>query len=275
MSLFPSISCKPLVTTLLLAFVGLSTTGCFQSTIRVAVKPDGSGTIAVSQTFDYETIDYLRGELTREAAIQELFSTERIKRNGEAYGKNVSMLITKPTNKPNGMGYLALYRFDHIKHIKIPIGKKGEHIKFDYSDGAITAFMPAQPKGRISNKPLPSTKQNRDQALISLREQLQQNGNPYQLRGNEDLDTISSRLLDNLQVSVELDLPPGTDISAAKFTHAQKTSRVTLISFEGKTIATNPEALKQLLTPSATPSDLLAAPGVIMEPKRELRFQLP
>jgi hypothetical protein len=265
---------KRIRTWLILLLATLLNAGCFQSTIRVVIKADGSGTIAVSQIFDNETLDLMRGNQSREQAVAKWSSEAAVKEAGKAYGNNVGLLMSRPSTKSHGSGYLAIYRFDDINQIRIPVEKSDKAFHFSYKQGVLTAFIPQSATTPTnSNQTIPSSNDRKD-ALEALVNQLRQNNNPYQLTGRETLAQIGAKLISGLDASVELDLPGNTDTRAARFTDPQKPQRVTLLKVSGKELAGNANALNRLMTPSASADDFLSAPGVQLEPKRELTFKL-
>ena len=268
---------RRLIATLLLLGSALFITGCFQSTVRVVVKADGSGTIAVSQTFDNETIDYLRGDLPREQAIAQLFSSERLKQLGQTYGQDLTVLGQKASQKDHGAGYLAIYQFSDINQVQIPPGKTGEAIRFNRKNNTLTVQMPDLNKATADsgNPPASLSRGQRKDAVENLIAQLRKNNNPYKLTGRESLADIGSRMLGSLQATVELDLPAGTDVSSASHKNASKPHRVNLVKVDGKVLADDGRALEGLLAPSTNAKAMLTAPGVTLEAKPRIQFKLP
>jgi hypothetical protein len=243
--------------------------GCFQHTIRVTVKADGSGSIAVRQVISKATL----ANLQQQKGTLPGFDEARIKREAVQYGPDVQAVIVKEVNQADGQGYLAVYQFPDINRVHIPAGK--EPFRFTYRKGELTVNSPRPPAA--SRTPAPTNAADESGSQNSFAKLIQAMGSPYGFSGDERPDVVARRILQDLKISIELDLPEGTTTSQATHRDEAKKSRIRLIQVDGEMVASKPAAVDTLLKADGrVPVEILLSglPGVRIEPKAKLTFKL-
>jgi len=241
-------------------------TGCFQHTIRVAIHADGSGSISVRQVLSKETLTLLQ----QQAGKQPVFNEAQIKEFATQYGPGVHAIVVREISLPKGQGYLAIYEFADINQVRIPTGK--ESYSFVYRKGDLTAKSPRPPSTRQkAESPSPASTEGFAQLVKTM-------GAPYGFTGEEVPEIVARRVLSDLEISIDLDLPEGTKTSHAKHVEPQNKSRVHLLQVNGQVMSSRPAAIQTLLQADGqAPIEALLSglPGVKIEPKAELKFKLP
>jgi hypothetical protein len=240
--------------------------GCFQHTIRVAVHADGSGSISVRQVLSNETLAVLE----QQAGKRPVFNEAQIKEFAAQYGPNVHAIVVREISLPKGQGYLAIYEFSDINQVRIPTGK--EPYSFVYRKGYLTAKSPRPPSTRQKvESPSRASTDGFAQLIKTL-------GAPYGFSGKELPEVVARRVLSDLEISIDLDLPEGTETSHARHVEPQNKSRVRLLQVDGQVMSSRPAAIQTLLQADGqAPIEVLLSglPGVKIEPKAELKFKLP
>lgn len=239
--------------------------GCFQHTIRVAVHADGSGSISVRQVLSKETLAVLQ----QQTGKRPVFNEAQIKEFAAQYGPNVYPIVVREISLPEGQGYLAIYEFTDINQVRIPTGK--ESYSFLYQNGNLTAKSPRPPSKRQAAE-IPSQASTEGFARL-----IKTMGTPYGFSGEERPEIVARRVLNDLEISIDLDLPEGTETSHAKHVEPKNKSRVRLLQVDGHVMSSRPAAIQTLLRADGqAPIEVLLSglPGVKIEPKAELKFKL-
>lgn len=126
---------------LIISLLSFSLSGCIESVTLLKVDRKGKGTIAVKELFSPQITAMIQGmggmiqDLEKEeksdsgksdSSIIKMFQ-ENIEKKARAFGNDVKLLESHSITEKNGWkGYKAIYSFDNINKITIPLGDESE-----------------------------------------------------------------------------------------------------------------------------------------------------
>ncbi len=97
-------------------------TGCFQTSIVVHVKPDGSGTVQQTLTMTDATIEQLKAMAGADAGKQKgphEIDEAKLKAQAAKMGDGVTFVSAKPIKAGGRQGFTATFAFEDIEDLKV------------------------------------------------------------------------------------------------------------------------------------------------------------
>lgn len=167
--------------TTLLAFLAMQfLTGCFQASITVHVKPDGSGTVEQTMTMSEATIQQIKamsgGADGGKKGPHEI-DEAKLKEQAAKMGEGVTFVSAKPIKAAGQQGFTATFAFTDISKVKVKqmpdMGEGGagakDDVGFQFAKGSpatLTITMPPAKKNAAAGAP----EQENDQMLAMMKE---------------------------------------------------------------------------------------------------------
>ncbi|HVH27374.1 MAG TPA: hypothetical protein VM818_11455 [Vicinamibacterales bacterium] len=131
--------------------VAVTTSGCFQFSSLLVVKPDGSGTIEQRMMFTQAAVAQLRQLAALGGGTQDFdpFSEEQARDAAAALGPGVTYVSSAPLDTVDGMGREIRYAFTDINSLRLdqgPPGPAGVSVQSG-SDDRVSFKLTRQPSG--------------------------------------------------------------------------------------------------------------------------------
>ena len=169
------------LTTLLAVLAMQLLTGCFQASVTVHVKPDGSGTVDQTITMSDATIEQFKamagGGKPGQKGPHEI-DEAKLKEQAAKMGEGVTFVSAKPIKADGKQGFTATFAFADISKVQVAqtpsMGDAGggkEDIGFQFAKGSpstLTIKMPPAKKNEAGGAP----DQENDQMMTMMKEML-------------------------------------------------------------------------------------------------------
>lgn len=151
--------------------------GCIDVDTLVRVSADGSGSVRervlVSRTLTAplraleEGLGQLQGE-GRPGAGFSILDRERLRERAGRMGPGVALVSAEPLSEEDAEGYVARYRFDDVRTLRInqnpgdrapvgsgssPLPAKGEYLTFEFTPGAVPELRVRMPRAPGAGEP--------------------------------------------------------------------------------------------------------------------------
>jgi hypothetical protein len=215
--------------------------GCFKNKVLVKVKKDGSGTIVVTQIFSSKVVKINNAQSKVGGRTKSnLINKNQIEFAAKSFGTNVKFKKMKELNKPDGSeGYIALYTFDNIKDVKIPIGPMGasrKSIKFEYEEnkGGINKLtvnldkienLTASKDDKKEYPPHPQSPQD----IQGIKGMKALADNPFNFSDKDSKEDMIKKMLADMSYSVSIETVGKIVKSNALYPSKKKPSRFTVV----------------------------------------------
>jgi hypothetical protein len=216
--------------------------GCQKNKILVKVKKDGSGTIVVTQLFNAKLVKIVEEEKKKNDQFAvKLINEEQIKRAASLFGPNVKFDKMKELNRPDGSkGYIALYTFDNISDLRIPIGGVmssaiGKKVEFDFKTdpqkgSPLTVMLDKleKPKPEENGKKEYPHHPQSEQELMNIKRAIAMGANPFGLSEKDSKEKTMKKVFADMSSSLEIETSGTVVKSNAAYRSKEKPSRFTI-----------------------------------------------
>ena len=166
------------LTTLLAVLAMQLLTGCFQASVTIHVKPDGSGTVDQTITMSEATIAQFKamsGGKDGQKGPHEI-DEAKLKQQAAKMGEGVTFVSAKPIKADGKQGFTATFAFADISKMQVSQmpdmgdgGGKKDDIGFQFAKGSpsvLTIKMPPAKKNEAAGAP----DQDNDQMMAMMKE---------------------------------------------------------------------------------------------------------
>ncbi len=154
---------------LLVLFVAILLSGCFEVTTLIKVNKDGSGKLEETVFFDEEMMTGILASFGMEPddsnkeQKNSFYDEEKLKSDIHRYGENVSYVFSRPLKKEGKVGYHVVYAFEDITNLTVsdnPVGSalgnnpmmgamsdaSAENLRFEFKKGKTSELIIKYPK---------------------------------------------------------------------------------------------------------------------------------
>jgi hypothetical protein len=254
--------------------------GCLDTSVKVIVKPDGSGTIEKTIVVSKTLVEFMKsmGSEGDSAAVeQSLLDEKSLKAQATGMGSGVTFLSAVKVSTDKGNGYKATYSFKDITKVKIdqnpsgdlnlPMGGAGqaeqapqENITFAFARGSPAVLSIVLPR---------PTKEDTAKAKAKVSQAPQGGAEAQQM-----MEALKP-LYENLRIAVSVEVQGRiVETNAANV----KGSAITLVDIDFGKVLSDDAMFKKLSSgQQSTLGDTMAllknVPGVVFEPAETVKVK--
>lgn len=216
--------------------------GCLKNKVLVKVKKDGSGVIVVTRIFSAKIAKIIAAQsIQGGGAASKLINEEQIKREANSFGTDIKFKKMKELNKADGSkGYIALYAFDDINDVKIPVNlimqPSGKTVTFDFerdkkgiSKLTVNLEKIEIPEASQNDKKEYPPHPQSPQEIQGMRGTMALADNPFNLSEKDSKEDMFRKMFADMSFSISIETAGKIVKSKASYPAKKKPSRFTLV----------------------------------------------